>query len=58
MYLLLSLSSIAQLQYTTNWSASVIDFKSLKRKDRCVVCSINRVLITVPLMYISVLVSS
>jgi hypothetical protein len=58
MYLLLSLSCMGQLQYTTNWIASVIEFKSLlKRKDRCVVCSINRVVITVPLTYISVLVS-
>jgi hypothetical protein len=47
-----------QLQYTTNCSASVIEFKSLKRKDRCVVCSINRVVITVPLTYISVLVTA
>jgi hypothetical protein len=37
MYLLLSLSCIAQLQSTTNWSASVTEFKSLKRKDGCVV---------------------
>jgi hypothetical protein len=56
MHLLLSLSCITLLQYTTNWRASVIEFKSLKRKDRCVVCSINRVVITEPLKYISVLV--
>jgi hypothetical protein len=57
MYLLVSLSCRAQLQYTTNWSVSVIEFKSLKGKDHRVVCSINRVVITEPLTHIPVPVS-
>jgi hypothetical protein len=40
--------------YKTGWTASAIDLKALKKKDRCVLCSESRVDLTVKFKYIYV----